>query len=669
MTIAQLTEVSLQFGAHTVLDTVSMTLTAGDRLALTGHNGSGKSCLMRIIAGELSPDSGTVVPTRGRRMGYLPQTAVAPPQLQLREAAEAAFSRAHRIQERRLELERRLAERGPEAEDTDTLLSEYQELGEELERSGYETREALIDRVLRGLGFTESDFARRCSEFSGGRQMRIALARILLEAPDLLLLDEPTNYLDLEARDWLLQFIRTYRGGVVIVSHDRYFLDSCINAVAELFRGRVRRYSGNYSSYRRQRSQELEAQREAYERQQQEIERLERFIARFRYNASKAQLVQSRIKQLEKIERIELPDSLKTVSIRFPAPERSSRIVLQSSELTKSYDGAPPVFADLSLTLERGEKLALIGPNGSGKSSLLRILAGRDTSFSGELSHGNGVTLGYFSQEEIEELNAPNTVLEELQAGAPPDLQGRLRDLLGAFLFSGDDIHKPLSVLSGGERTRVALLKLVLRRHNLLVLDEPTNHLDLHSQEILQSALRGFDGTVVFVSHDREFLADVATKILEFTPQAGERPSLHTLYSGDYEYYRWKTASQPEAAGTENGRAAGAQAAAAQAAAQAAGAQAPPGASEQERIERKAHKAELGRIEREEQGIVTRLEELEQRREELHRELSDPEIYADGERVKPLTLELSQNEDAHERLLTRWEELEQRKSTIVSEIA
>ncbi len=653
MTIAQLTDVSLQFGAHTVLDTVSLTITDRDRLALAGHNGSGKSCLMRIVAGEITPDGGVVARARGRTVAYLPQTGVAPPQLELRGAAERAFAHAHSMQQRRVELEQQLAEHGPRDPHTQALLDEYQELGEALERSGYDTREALIDRVLRGLGFQDSDFARPCYEFSGGWQMRVALARILLEAPDLLLLDEPTNYLDLEARDWLLQFIRTYPGGVVIVSHDRYFLDHCITAVAELFLGRVRRYTGNYTAYREQRRRELEQQREAWERQQLEIERLQRFIARFRYNASKAQLVQSRIKQLEKIERIELPDSLKQVSIRFPAPERSARVVLHAERIAKRY-GELPVFQDLSLTLERGEKLALVGPNGSGKSSLLRIIAGKDMGYEGELTHGSGVTRGYFSQDDIERIDSTGTVIEELEAVASYDLQPRLRELLGAFLFSGDEIHKPVEVLSGGERTRVALLKLVLYRHNLLVLDEPTNHLDMHSQEILQSELREDAGTVVFGSHDREFLSGVATKVLEFAPVSPQEPVRSTLYPGDYEYYLWKTdggtlgqRSQPSAANsgfaaaTTNNRA---------------------------RLERKALKAELSRIEREEAEILELVEELEQRRQQFHRELADPNVYSNGALVKPLTEALAQAEHHHEQQMARWQELDARRSEILAEL-
>ncbi len=658
MTIAQLHEVSLQFGGRSILEDVSLSLSARDRLALAGHNGSGKTCLMRIIAGEIAPDSGTVTHTRGRTVGYLPQTGVAPPDLELRAAAEQAFSHAHAMQHRRTELEHALAARNAADADTAALLAEYEQLGEALEHCEYDTREARIDRVLRGLGFRAPDFTRPCTEFSGGWQMRVALARLLLESPDLLLLDEPTNYLDLEVRDWLLQFINDYHGGIVIVSHDRYFLDRCINAVAELFLGRVRRYSGNYSAYRDQRSRELEAQREAYERQQQEIDRLERFIARFRYNASKAQLVQSRIKQLEKMERIELPDSMKRISIRFPAPKRSGQVVLQASQLGKHY-GSVPVFEDLALTLERGEKLALVGPNGSGKSSLLRIIAGHDTEFNGRLTHGTGVTLGYFSQDDIERLDSSHTVIEELEAVAPFELQGRLRELAGAFLFSGDDIHKPLAVLSGGERTRVALLKLVLRRRNLLVLDEPTNHLDIHSQEILQRALNDYDGTLVFVSHDRDFLAGVATKILEFTPTGPARPSVGTLYAGDYEYYRWKTdggenrtpIAEP---GADHRRSDGSAASASD--------------NQQARLERKALKAELTRLEREEADLLAEIETLEQRQSELHRKLAEPDVYSDGERVRPLTTELSSTESILEQQLARWQELDTRRSEIIAQL-
>ncbi|HOV40138.1 MAG TPA: ABC-F family ATP-binding cassette domain-containing protein, partial [Spirochaetales bacterium] len=349
------------------------------------------------------------------------------------------------------------------------LLVELHALQEQVERSGFYRREERIYSVLTGLGFSPEDFSRATEEFSGGWQMRIALAKVLLEDPDILLLDEPTNYLDIEARNWLEKYLSTFSGGVLVVSHDKYFLDVTVSEVYEIFNRRITRYTGNYSAYEQRRVVEMESLLKAYREQQEEISRQEEFIRRFRYNASKAALVQSRIKQLEKIPRIEVPETLKKIHFRFPSPPPCGRKVLTVEALSKSY-GDLQVFENLSFVLERGEKLAVVGHNGAGKSTLLRILAGKDTPTAGEVQWGSGVIRGYFSQEQEETLNPEHSILEEVETECPTSLYPKIRDMLGAFLFRGDEIYKPISVLSGGERNRLSLLKLLLRPANVLIL-------------------------------------------------------------------------------------------------------------------------------------------------------------------------------------------------------
>ncbi|MDR1862874.1 MAG: ATP-binding cassette domain-containing protein, partial [Treponema sp.] len=496
MAFVQFSRVSLAFGDRDILRDVNLNLASGSRSCLAGANGAGKSTLLKVIAGTIDADSGERAVQKGTRVSYLPQSGVAAHRGRtLREEAETAYAEISALLDKMEELGRELEKTGDHRR-TAALVEEHHRLQERVENSGYYRREASISMVLTGLGFAPGDLDRQVEEFSGGWQMRIALAKVLLENPDILLLDEPTNYLDIEARSWLESWLNSYTGGYLLVSHDRFFLDVTVNEVYEIFQGSLKRYAGNYSAYEKIRRQELESLLKRYEAQQEEIAKTEALIRRFRYKASKAAFAQELIKRLEKIEPIEIPESLKKISIAFPPPPHSGRVALTLEGIGKSY-GAHRVLQGLDLSLDSGEKLAAVGRNGAGKSTLLRIIAGVDRDFEGSVKYGTGVAAGYFSQDAAETLTGSQSVLELVEAEAPTRLIPKVRDMLGSFLFRGDEVFKPLSVLSGGEKSRLALLKMLLEPMNLLILDEPTNHLDIHSKDILLECLKNFAGTVI----------------------------------------------------------------------------------------------------------------------------------------------------------------------------
>lgn len=659
----QATDLQLAFGDRTILKDVRITITTDTRAALTGGNGSGKSTLMKILNGSMPPDGGEINGRKKTEISYLPQGGRSFSGSTLHEQAEKSFIRLHELAREKLDIEQSLGEKNDHSPEVQRLLEHRHELEEKLLNVEYYNRDREIEKVLLGLGFKRRDFDRPCEEFSGGWQMRIALAGILLEHPDILLLDEPTNYLDLEARNWLEAFLLDYRGGFLLVSHDRFFLDSTVRETYELFLGRLTRYSGNYSDYLRRRSAEMEELAHRYEQQQQEIERLNAFISRFRYNASKARQVQSRVRQLEKIEPVELPEHMKRIHFSFPPAPHSGKKILEIEGLGKSY-GSNHVISGLDLQLNRGEKLVVTGLNGAGKSTLLRILAGVDTDFSGEVRFGSGVSLGYFSQEQTELENATSSILELFETEAPTELVPRLRSLLGAFLFQGDDVFKAVNVLSGGEKSRVALLRLLLKPHNLLILDEPTNHLDIHSKDILLDALGNFDGTLVFVSHDRYFIEHLAGRVLELSDgQARDFP-------GDYAYYLYRL--EQEASGAVPAPASGAAAstpASASSAAQkstAAGPSAPDTRNDYEKS--KQQKNRLRRLETEEEALMERIEKLEEAAEVIRSEMALPEVYSDGMKIKALQEKLAENETEHQRLAEQWEKILPEKENLEEEI-
>ena len=510
-----------------------------DRIGLVGENGTGKSTLMKMLAGLVRPDEGEVVGPRDLTFGYLPQDGLFTRGRTLFDEALSVFEDLRRLEQECRELEHELAEMQESSPEHERKLERYASLSQQFRLRGGYALEAKVGSVLNGLGFPRGDWDRPCEEFSGGWQMRIALARLLLQQPSLLLLDEPTNHLDLDARNWLEDYLRDYPHAIVLVSHDRFFLDSTIERILEIRNRAIHFYKGTYEDFLRQREERLAQLYTAYEEQQREIARIKAFADKFRYKATKAAQVQSRLKELERMERIELPPETKPVRIRFPEGPRTGRTVLQLEGVTAGY-GAKTVFSDLNLLLERGDRVALVGPNGAGKSTLMKVLAGRLKLDTGSVTAGHNVVVSYYSQDQDELLSSGRTVWDEVFSVAPHHVVPQLRTLLGCFLFSGDSIEKPVSVLSGGERSRLVLCKLLFSPANCLLLDEPTNHLDLRSKDVLMEALREYDGTLVFVSHDRYFLDGLATKVLE----VGGGTAVQ--YLGNYEDYLAKKASELE---------------------------------------------------------------------------------------------------------------------------
>ena len=547
----QLAGIAKRYGSQLVLDDVTWTVPDGARVGLTGPNGAGKSTILRIIAGELEPDRGTIALPRGTRVGYLPQHVLGTRGVTVLAQALTAFADLHALAARRAELEHALATVSPQKPEYAALLERYTAVCEEWDHRGRYDTDAEAEAVLRGLGFRTEDLGRDCGELSGGWQMRVALAQLLLRRPDLLLLDEPTNYLDLEARTWLEEFLAAYPGTLVMVAHDRYFLDVTVNHIAEVLHGRVTDYPMTYTRYLEERVERLELARAAYEQQKSEIERIEAFVHRFRYQASKAALVQSRVKQLEKIERLPPPDGhQRTLKIRLPEAPRSGRAVLELTGAAKAYANVR-VYEDAQVLVERGQRIAIVGPNGAGKTTLLRLLAGVLPLDGGERRVGHRVALGYFAQDHAEMLDPERTVLDEIMGAASVETVPYVRTLLGAFLFSGDAVEKRVGVLSGGERSRLALAKLLVEPTNCLLLDEPTNHLDLTAKEVLLDALRGYAGTLVLVAHDRYLLDQLPTHVIEVGSGRAER------YVGNYEDYLRAKASAAVTAPVAPARAAG----------------------------------------------------------------------------------------------------------------
>ena len=647
MAFVQFSQVSLAFGDRNILKNVTINLQTGSKVALTGANGAGKSTLIKVLAGITKPDSGNRAVQKETRVVYLPQSGLTHHGCSLKEEADKAFEFGYEMQ-RQIDLIGELLQKGEG--NTDSLVLQQAELIQKLEDSQWYRREAACESVLLGLGFSRSDFEKRTEEFSGGWQMRIALAKALMQNPDILLLDEPTNYLDIEARSWLEQFLQNFKGGFLLVSHDRYFLDVTINEVFELFNGELKRYPGNFSHYEKVREVELKTLIAEYEQQQQEINKLEDFITRFGYKATKAAQAQEYQKKLDKMVRIEIPESLKKIHFTFPPAPHSGRLVLRMNDICKSYDGSKNVLNHLDLVLENSQRLVVAGKNGAGKSTLLRIIAGVDSDFSGEIIPGAGVKIGYFSQDNAETIKGKETILEYLEARAPLELIPKLRDMLGAFLFRGDDVYKSLDVLSGGEKSRIALLQLLLSPVNLLVLDEPTNHLDIHSKDVLLTALKDFGGTVIFVSHDRGFIEQLATVVLELKP--GE----FKYFPGDYVYYL----EQTEASGNQQNLNEKATDNSNQNLDKKNGgnvAQKVESKSESKLSweEQKKRESERRKIEKKVSRLEEEIENLENKKNELETKLSNPEVYSNGEKAKAVQKEIEEIASQIEIVTLEWE--------------
>ena len=509
--------ISVVFGGYYLLNNVSFLINKKDKLGLTGKNGAGKSTTLKLLAGVNIPTEGTISMASNLKIGYLPQTKVYGTGRTVRNEAKLAFQDIFILQDELDLLNNELIEREDyESESYLKLLGKISDKTEQLSMAGVDNIDAETEVVLKGLGFKNEDFERSTEEFSGGWRMRIELAKILLARPDIFLLDEPTNHLDIESITWLESFLQSYSGAVVLVSHDRTFLDNVTKRTIEISLSKAYDYKVPYSKYEELRKERVEQQLRAYENQQKQIKDTEEFIERFRYQATKAIQVQSRIKQLEKMERIEVEfEDTSRINIRFQPAVRSGDIVLTGRSLTKNYDDLL-VLNGVDIDIKRGEKLAFVGKNGEGKSTLVKMIIG-EIPFSGELKIGHNVNIGYFAQNQADLLDENMTVLDTVDSVAEGEIRKKIRDLLGAFLFSGEDVDKKVKVLSGGERTRLAMVRLLLQPYNLLILDEPTNHLDLRTKGILKEALKNFDGTVIVVSHDRDFLNGLTDKIIEFT--------------------------------------------------------------------------------------------------------------------------------------------------------
>ncbi|MBV9301017.1 MAG: ABC-F family ATP-binding cassette domain-containing protein [Acidobacteriaceae bacterium] len=529
----QLSGAGKRFGPKLLFDDLDWLITPKERTGLVGANGTGKSTLLKIIAGIDPLDYGSRSAMKGIRIGYLPQDG-------LHVSGRTVFAEAMSVFADVKDLEQELETLTARMSDVHPGSPEYLEIADRFERADTEFRardgyviEAQVGTVLAGLGFRKEDWSRATDEFSGGWQMRIALAKLLLEKPNLLLLDEPTNHLDLEARNWLEEYLDNYPFAYVLISHDRYFLDVTVNKIAEIWNKKVHFYTGGYEKYKQQKAERLAQLEAAYKNQQDRIQQLETFINRFRYQATKAKQVQSRIKELEKIDRIELPPEEKTIRFSFPQPKPSGRVVAQLKNVAKSY-GSKLVLSNVNFTIERGDRIALAGINGAGKSTLIKLLAGIEPLSAGEYTIGHNVEPDYFAQDQYKELDPAARVLDDLGDVAPRSTHNELRNLLGCFLFSEDDVFKQIGVLSGGERNRYALARMLLHPSNFLLLDEPTNHLDLRAKDVLLAALEGFTGTIVFVSHDRYFIEHLATRVFEIAE--GE---VH-VYPGNYADYLWR---------------------------------------------------------------------------------------------------------------------------------
>ena len=535
----QLQGAGKRFGHKLLFEGCDWLITPRERTGLVGGNGTGKSTLLKILCGMETLDYGTISFTKGMTLGYLPQDGLNLSGRTVFQEAMSVFDSLRAMEKELEELHHKLADLDPADPEWSLAADRAHQIDSEFRNKDGYSIEAQVGTVLDGLGFRKEDWERRTEEFSGGWQMRLALAKLLLERPNLLLLDEPSNHLSLQAPNWLETYLDNYPGAYVLISHDRYFLDVTVKKTVEVWNKHVHFYSGNYDKYIVQKTERRDQLTAAYRNQRERIEQLEAFINRFRAQATKAKQVQSRIKELEKIERIEVPPDEQTIHFKFPQPKPSGRVVAEFKDVSKSY-GEKFVFGGANFVIERGDRVALVGVNGAGKSTLIKLLAGTEPLSAGSYTLGYNTTPDYFAQDQYKELDPDARMLDDIASAAPRSTQTELRSLLGCFLFSEDDVFKRIGVLSGGERNRYALAKMLLAPSNFLLLDEPTNHLDMRAKDVLLDALKEYNGTVVFVSHDRYFIDNLAQRIFEI-----EEGHVH-VYPGNYEDYLWRKSGGPE---------------------------------------------------------------------------------------------------------------------------
>ena len=630
----QLQDVTKAFGEKTLLEHVTWQVGDRDRVGLCGPNGAGKTTLLKMLAGLVVPDAGVIQKPNALTLGYLPQDGLAHTGRSVVAEASLALKPLLDLKAEMHDLEARLGDASLSEAEHDAMLARYSGVQDRFRVSdGYQI-ELKVATVLRGLGFEPEAQQQLTDHLSGGWQMRLALAKLLLAEPDLLLLEEPTNHLDLVARNWLEEYLVAYPHAVILVSHDRYFLDAVVTHIADLTLRKITEYHTNYTKYLEQRDAALERLRDAKRRQDEEIQRVEEFINRFRYQATKAAQVQSRIKMLEKVERLEVPPERKRIHFQFPTAPKSGRMVLELKHARKAY-GQKIVLDNVNLHIERGDRIALVGHNGAGKSTLMRMLSGEEQPDSGSRAEGHQVVMQYFAQDEATRLEPALTVYETLEAGSPHTMIPAIRNILGGFLFTGDDVYKKAGVLSGGERTRLAVARMLLRPSNTLLLVEPTNHLDIDSKEVLLDALVDYGGTLIFVSHDRYFVEKHATKIVE----VGEGKA--TLYPGDYKSFLWSKEKREAPSAKPQTPSPKAQAPKAQTPGPKP--QVPSPRPEQTYEDRKREQAEKNKRQRAYKTLKNRVAELEARIADREKAIKDveqvmagPDFYSDHEKSKPV---------------------------------
>jgi len=645
-----LVNISLQFGGKYLFKDVNYKISSEDKISLVGANGTGKSSLLKIIAGFLHPESGNVLKQKRISIGYLPQDHVTHSGKTLLEEASSALSDIIELQKKESEITTALENSELSDEEKMDLAHQLGEVHHMLEGLDSYSAQSKVEKILIGLGFEETDFERLTDQFSGGWQMRIALAKILIRQNDILLLDEPTNHLDIDSLEWLIDFLKVYNGGLLIVSHDKNFVNQVTNRTLEIFLGKFYTFKGDYDSYIKYKTERDELAVQQFEQQQKKIKETEKFIERFRYKATKARQVQSRIKQLEKVELIELPESKTEIDIRFSEPPQSGRTPIKLTNIFKSY-GDKKVFEGIDFEIEKGEKIAFVGPNGAGKSTLAKIIAGVIDFNSGERILGHNTIVSYYAQDVADNLNPDLEILETVDGIAEEKTLGQLRSLLGSFLFSGDDVFKKVGVLSGGEKSRVALCKILLTKANFIILDEPTNHLDYTSKLILQKALLAFKGTLILVSHDIDFLRPIATKVIDI------RKGKLKTYLGDIDYFLSKRdfslierdaetdvrKTKPEVSNANR--------------------------KDQKRIEaevrQQKHKATKDLV-KEISKLENQISKFEITIKDLESKLADPAIYSNGETAKQTTNDFNQAKSNLDSAMKKWEELQEQLLDIES---